>query len=153
MKKNTAIAMGTASGVILLLFLALVLVFVMIGATKTTAQTPDGVPGVSGDAASMEAPPLPDYIIVPGTNERIPVLPPEDGPNIAPTPPPEEEMPPCEYDEWIGKTGEETAAYLKSIGATYRIIPPNTGVTMDYSPSRVNAELDDNNIVIRMFCG
>ena len=34
-----------------------------------------------------------------------------------------------------------------------RIIPPDTAVTMDYSPTRLNIETDKSGQIIRIYCG
>ena len=34
-----------------------------------------------------------------------------------------------------------------------RIIPPNSAVTMDYSPTRLNVDTDADGIILRIYCG
>lgn len=51
-------------------------------------------------------------------------------------------------------TGELGAEALRLSGAgPLRWIPPNSAVTMDYRPDRLNIELDAANMVMRIRCG
>ena len=35
----------------------------------------------------------------------------------------------------------------------YRIIPPNSAVTMDHRPDRLNVDVDDKGVITRIWCG
>jgi hypothetical protein len=35
----------------------------------------------------------------------------------------------------------------------HRIIPPNSAVTMDHRPDRLNVDLDEKGIITRIWCG
>ncbi len=35
----------------------------------------------------------------------------------------------------------------------HRIIPPNSAVTLDHRPDRLNVDVDDNGIITRIWCG
>lgn len=49
----------------------------------------------------------------------------------------------------------QPAAVLETIkfGVTTRVIRPGMAVTMDYSPSRLNIEIDDAEVISRVTCG
>lgn len=55
------------------------------------------------------------------------------------------------YDSWVGKKVDERA--VKATGKPYRILRPNTPVTEDYSPQRINVIVNDRDIVIEVKCG
>lgn len=111
MSKNAAIAVGSAAGITLLLFLAVVIVFVMMGPAPGTASA-DTTP-----MAGMENPPA------------------------------------CDYPHWIGQPGEAVEKDLNAMGASYRLLPPGSAMTMDYQPDRINVEMNENGVVTRVFCG
>ncbi|MEB8387177.1 I78 family peptidase inhibitor [Rhodobacteraceae bacterium KMM 6894] len=35
----------------------------------------------------------------------------------------------------------------------HRIIPPNSAVTMDHRPDRLNVDLDEQGVITRLWCG
>ena len=66
------------------------------------------------------------------------------------------------------KTPEDTCGstdYAETIGTQHadhdfekddrplRIIPPNSAVTMDYRAERLNVDIDENGLVVRIWCG
>lgn len=56
---------------------------------------------------------------------------------------------------WAGKPwaeAEETVRAGEGV-ATLRVIRPGDNVTMDYRTDRLNVELDDSDIVTRIYCG
>lgn len=57
----------------------------------------------------------------------------------------------CDFEGWVGKPVDEAA--VKETGRVYRILPPNSVMTMDHNPERINVEHDDNKLVTRVWCG
>jgi len=39
------------------------------------------------------------------------------------------------------------------MGRPYRILPPNSMMTMDYIPNRINVYIDSQRMVIKVRCG
>jgi len=66
---------------------------------------------------------------------------------------PSMEPAPCDFDNWVGLSRAEAQARVDETGRPARILPPGSMMTMDYRPDRINVELDDNDIVTRVFCG
>lgn len=74
---------------------------------------------------------------------------------------PERRMPAgeCELSDaqrYIGQraTAEFGAQMLRETGArVLRWVPPNTAVTMDFSPNRLTVSYDDNYIIQHVSCG
>lgn len=66
---------------------------------------------------------------------------------------PSMEPAPCDFAEWNGLSRDEVESRVKATGRSNRILPPGSAMTMDYRPDRINVELDDNDIVVRVFCG
>lgn len=58
---------------------------------------------------------------------------------------------PCDFTAWVGRKVDEDA--VKATGRPYRLLKPDTPVTMDFNPERINVESDDNDIVTRVTCG
>jgi len=52
----------------------------------------------------------------------------------------------------VGKTEAALAATALPAGAL-RVIRPGMAVTMEYSPQRLNIELDETGHITRVFCG
>jgi hypothetical protein len=42
---------------------------------------------------------------------------------------------------------------MSSIQGTVRLIPPGAAITEDYSETRLNADLDDQGRIVRLWCG
>lgn len=58
----------------------------------------------------------------------------------------------CDFDHWIGAPVDEEA--LEETGRPYRILTPDSIVTMDYLPERINVMTDeDTGIVTGVTCG
>ncbi|MCB1538860.1 MAG: hypothetical protein H6865_08040 [Rhodospirillales bacterium] len=57
----------------------------------------------------------------------------------------------CPHMDLIGKTKDEVD--FNQIKEPHRVIPPGAAVTMDYSPDRVNFQLDENGRIVRIWCG
>jgi len=55
------------------------------------------------------------------------------------------------YQNLIGQSADIFASM--TFPAPMRIIKPGMAVTMDYSPNRLNVELDAQNMIVRFWCG
>jgi len=55
------------------------------------------------------------------------------------------------YQNLIGQSADIFASM--TFPAPMRIIKPGMAVTMDYSPKRLNADLDAQNRIVRFWCG
>lgn len=66
---------------------------------------------------------------------------------------PSMEPAPCDFAQWNGLSRDEVEQRVEETGRPNRILRPGQPMTMDYRPDRINVELDDNDIVIRVFCG
>ncbi|GEM_PF-3109871 len=65
--------------------------------------------------------------------------------------PPAEPAPACDFAMWVGQpVNEET---VKATGRPYRILPPGSMATMDYSAERINVHTDDAGVVTEVTCG
>lgn len=53
--------------------------------------------------------------------------------------------------DWIGHKVNKAA--LKKTGQPFRILPPNSMMSMDHVPTRINIHVDKNNIVEDIECG
>ena len=59
--------------------------------------------------------------------------------------------PACDFAQWVGKPVDVEA--VKAIGRPYRILLPDSMVTMDYSAERINVVTDKDGIVTEVRCG
>lgn len=62
----------------------------------------------------------------------------------------------CNFSEWVGKTSSEAEAAAKATGRPYRILPPNSAMTMDFRADRINIETsgsDASATVTKVSCG
>jgi hypothetical protein len=57
----------------------------------------------------------------------------------------------CDFEDMVGKPVDEAA--LKKIGRPYRILKPDSMMTMDHSPERINVVHDKDMKVTRVWCG
>ena len=57
----------------------------------------------------------------------------------------------CEFSQWIGKP--EKKIPVRTLGRPYRILPPNSMITMDHIPNRINVYINSRGIVIKVRCG
>jgi len=48
---------------------------------------------------------------------------------------------------------EPLAARLRDMPVPVRILPPNSMRTMDHNPQRINIDIDENNVITRVWCG
>lgn len=75
-------------------------------------------------------------------------------PPAMPTNPRNAPMPSCEFTQFVGKLADQAMQdSMKATGRPFRILPPNSMVTQDYAPARVNFDLDAGGIVTRVWCG
>lgn len=60
----------------------------------------------------------------------------------------------CDFKDWIGMRVEQNMLEaLAEKGRPQRLLPPDTDYTSDYVPERVNFDLDENGIILRIWCG
>jgi ribulose-5-phosphate 4-epimerase/fuculose-1-phosphate aldolase len=64
---------------------------------------------------------------------------------------PAEEMTCGSYPEWVGQKVDRAA--IEATGKPFRVIKPDSMVTMDHNPDRINVVIDDNEIVLEVKCG
>lgn len=57
----------------------------------------------------------------------------------------------CSFEDWVGKKVDEAA--VKKTGRPYRILSPDSMMTMDHSPQRINIVHDKDGTVTRVWCG
>ncbi|MCC5990942.1 MAG: hypothetical protein JJT99_00315 [Rhodobacteraceae bacterium] len=72
-----------------------------------------------------------------------------------PDPMPNDAADACGAAALQGLLGQELTAFkaLPDTASTTRIIGPDTAVTMDYRPERLNIEHDKDDIITRIYCG
>jgi hypothetical protein len=56
-----------------------------------------------------------------------------------------------DHTSWVGSPVDEGT--VKEIGQPYRIVRPGMPMTMDYRADRINVEIDDADMVVRVWCG
>lgn len=56
----------------------------------------------------------------------------------------------CDFSAWTGKPVDESA--VKASGRPYRILKPGDMVTQDFSPDRINVEINEQGIVTAVHC-
>ena len=59
----------------------------------------------------------------------------------------------CGADTMQKLLGQNVETATDLIPETARIIPPNSAVTQDYRPNRVNVNLDETGVITRIWCG
>lgn len=71
--------------------------------------------------------------------------------------PPAEDVTPtltaCLSEEQKALVGQNETAARAILPEISRIIPPNSAVTQDFRPDRVNVDLDETGTVTRVWCG
>lgn len=70
-------------------------------------------------------------------------------------PPPSREMfsdASCGFDAWVGKPLAGIEAAAKETGRPVRILTPESMMTMDHAPDRINVVHEDGNVT-RVWCG
>ena len=64
------------------------------------------------------------------------------------------EEPPCDFAPWVGlPISEDILMAVRESKRPYRVLPPGAPATMDYSPARINFEVDKDKIIIAITCG
>lgn len=56
----------------------------------------------------------------------------------------------CDFDAWVGSPLDEGA--VKATGRIYRILTPDSAMTLDHNHERINIEHDGGNVT-RVWCG
>ncbi len=60
----------------------------------------------------------------------------------------------CDFNKLVGLSmSERIEEKVKELGRPYRILPPDSAMTMDYAPARVNFDVDAAGIISRVWCG
>jgi hypothetical protein len=49
--------------------------------------------------------------------------------------------------------GQELDAAQDVLPETARIIPPDSAITQDHNPERVNVDVDEDGVILRVWCG
>lgn len=57
----------------------------------------------------------------------------------------------CAFEDWVGKPVDEDA--VKEQGRPFRILMPDSMMTMDHNPERINVVHDPDGKVTRVWCG
>jgi len=57
------------------------------------------------------------------------------------------------FQHLVGQPVTPNEAEIGSGDRPVRIIPPGTAVTMDHRPDRLNVDLDENDVITRIWCG
>ncbi len=57
----------------------------------------------------------------------------------------------CDFESWVGQPVDEAA--VKETGRVYRILKPDSMMTMDHNPERINVVHDNDGKVTRVWCG
>jgi hypothetical protein len=57
----------------------------------------------------------------------------------------------CDFEGWVGKPVDEAA--VKETGRVYRILKPDSMMTMDHNPERINVVHGEDGKVTRVWCG
>lgn len=151
--RRTGIVVAVLAG---LLVAAVVVSFVVLGGRV------DAAPAGVSDMASAEGwvvqdspqSGVPDEAQVasegvqPGSSVAV-----EPGPVDSDAPPVDPESLPCDFPGLLGQVPGEALLAQTLGGRGYRVLPPGSMATQDYSPARVNLELDESGKVKRVWCG
>lgn len=57
----------------------------------------------------------------------------------------------CDFDAWVGQKVDMDA--IEKTGRIYRVLKPDSMMTMDHNPERVNVVHDDDMVVTKVWCG
>lgn len=110
--------------------------------TLPTTTTPEAnVESVAAESSMAEDSPAGEGV----TAEEIP---------HSDVPPPSREVfadAECSFEDWVGKPVDEAA--VKETGRPYRILTPDSMMTMDHNPERINLVHDADGKVTRVWCG
>jgi hypothetical protein len=67
---------------------------------------------------------------------------------------PEEKDYPCDFAPWVGMRMEEDILQaVRQVNRPYRILLPGAPMTMDFSPARINFDVNKKNVITRVWCG
>lgn len=113
------------------------------------AASTDMAAAVPGDLPAME-PSAGGEVVSSGV---VSGEPPSSGEDAAARPEAAEEPPPCDFPDLVGKSADEDLLATTFRGRGYRVIPPGAMVTQDFSPARVNLDLDESGLIRRVWCG
>lgn len=111
------------------------------GAPGTTASSPPAISGDLDESSMGEESPAGEAV----TEEELPQ---------SDLPPPSREAftdSSCDFESWVGQPVDEAA--VKETGRVYRILKPDSMMTMDHNPERLNVVHDDDGKVTRVWCG
>ncbi|WP_167766890.1 I78 family peptidase inhibitor [Jannaschia formosa] len=64
-----------------------------------------------------------------------------------------EEEDPCGAEQYRSLVGANIAAVSLPASLNDRVIGPDTAVTMDFVPTRLNIEIDEDGEIQRLYCG
>ena len=53
----------------------------------------------------------------------------------------------------VGQPVAPNEAEFETDNRPVRLIPPGTAVTMDHRPDRLNVDLDENDVITKIWCG
>lgn len=59
----------------------------------------------------------------------------------------------CLTDAQMALPGQDVDAAQSVLPEQARIIPPDSAVTQDYRPDRVNVDVDEDGVILRVWCG
>lgn len=59
----------------------------------------------------------------------------------------------CNGQEWLAFVGQPAAQLDGKLPKNARVVAPNSAVTQDFRPDRVNVEVDDADIITGVRCG
>lgn len=107
------------------------------------ASEPVAAPGVSDESSLAEGSPGGEAV----TEQELP-------PQADMPPPPSRDVfqdAECSFEGWVGQKVDEAA--VKATGRPYRILTPDSMMTMDHNPERINVVHDADMTVTRVWCG
>jgi len=118
-----------------------------------------GEPGVS--SGGMDGGAMPEPGVAAGSDGSMGETSP-GGADVTESELPQSDVPPpsrevfadaeCNFEAWVGKPVDEAA--VKATGRPYRIHTPNSMMTMDHSPQRINVEHEEGGTTVtRVWCG
>ncbi len=67
--------------------------------------------------------------------------------------PPVEDVSACKADALLPSIGQDVSTVQAQLPEGARVIPPDSVVTQDYRPGRVNVDIDAGGLITRIWCG